>query len=423
MLKINKKLSALCLGFTMFFSACSQKQLGSDVPIGSGDLDSNRKSGSYYLKLNENNNSHLPKGKTYEVLGEKYTPYTASNGFTEVGIASWYGPGFHGKLTANGEKYNQRGITAAHKLLPFNTMIRVINLENGKSVVVRINDRGPFHDDRIIDLSEGAAKEIDMLTSGTAKVFLHVEGESADIGKVSGGTSNSLGTVNLGTGKLGAVGMATTSGLPSNNYNRFGETTSSVVGSAYGITFDNAKLAGASKANSPAKPTTGNTSNQGINPYNANTQNQAISSQNSSGVYTAAYGQSSSASINTTNTITPKEIASKANTSVTPTQSTIPTNMNAPIALIPSVNIELTEDLNNVSSISGAYFLQLTLFDDKSMANDLASTLRLQGFPTEVFSDKDFYLVQSGPYKTDYSALRARNKLQERFPKSYFVIR
>ena len=86
------------------------------------------------------------------------------------GHASWYGPGFHGRTTANGERYNQYAMTAAHKKLPFNTKVRVINLNNNKSVIVRINDRGPFIRGRIIDLSKKAAKEIAMLDSGTAPV-------------------------------------------------------------------------------------------------------------------------------------------------------------------------------------------------------------------------------------------------------------
>lgn len=87
-------------------------------------------------------------------------------------MASWYGPNFHGKLTANGEIYNMNALTAAHRTLPFNTMIRVENLDNDESVVVRINDRGPFAKNRIIDLSRKAANEINMLGPGTARVRL-----------------------------------------------------------------------------------------------------------------------------------------------------------------------------------------------------------------------------------------------------------
>lgn len=90
----------------------------------------------------------------------------------ETGVASWYGPNFHGKLTANGEVYDMDGLTAAHRTLPFNTVVLVENEKNGESVVVRINDRGPFAKNRIIDLSRRAAEEIDMIGPGTADVQL-----------------------------------------------------------------------------------------------------------------------------------------------------------------------------------------------------------------------------------------------------------
>lgn len=90
------------------------------------------------------------------------------------GMASWYGPRFHGKKTSNGEKYNKRKLTAAHKELPFNTKVLVTNLQNNKSVVVRINDRGPFVKDRIIDLSEKAAEKIDLKNPGTGYIKIQV---------------------------------------------------------------------------------------------------------------------------------------------------------------------------------------------------------------------------------------------------------
>lgn len=92
--------------------------------------------------------------------------------YSNIGIASWYGPGFHGRKTASGERYNQNALTAAHKSLPFGTKVRVVNLHNGKEVVVRINDRGPFIRGRIIDLSKKAAMILAMHKSGTAKVRL-----------------------------------------------------------------------------------------------------------------------------------------------------------------------------------------------------------------------------------------------------------
>lgn len=90
----------------------------------------------------------------------------------EEGVSSWYGPNFNGKLTANGEIYDMNGLTAAHRTLPFGTILLVENVDNGKTVQVRINDRGPYAKDRIIDLSKGAAEEVEMIGPGTANVRL-----------------------------------------------------------------------------------------------------------------------------------------------------------------------------------------------------------------------------------------------------------
>lgn len=94
--------------------------------------------------------------------------------YDQVGIASWYGPGFHGKRTANGEIFDMYALTAAHKTLPFNTLVKVVDLDTGRWVVVRINDRGPFVPGRIIDLSYAAAKELGIVEKGLARVGLKV---------------------------------------------------------------------------------------------------------------------------------------------------------------------------------------------------------------------------------------------------------
>ncbi|MBO6523429.1 MAG: septal ring lytic transglycosylase RlpA family protein [Balneolaceae bacterium] len=99
----------------------------------------------------------------------------------ETGVASWYGPDFHGRQTANGEKYDMNGLTAAHRTLPFNTQVLVENLDNGKSIQVRINDRGPFAKDRIIDLSKGAAEKVEMIGPGTARVRIYVVGGTENL--------------------------------------------------------------------------------------------------------------------------------------------------------------------------------------------------------------------------------------------------
>ncbi len=121
-----------------------------------------------------------PKSKygnpdSYDALGEHYTIYQqAPRGFRERGRASWYGKKFHGKRTANGESYDMFKMSAAHKTLPLPSYARITNLENGRSVVVRINDRGPFYPGRIVDLSYAAAAKIDLLHHGSADVELEV---------------------------------------------------------------------------------------------------------------------------------------------------------------------------------------------------------------------------------------------------------
>ena len=90
------------------------------------------------------------------------------------GTASWYGPGFHGRTTANGERYNMQELTAAHKTLAFGTRVKVTNTRNGNEVVVRINDRGPYVGSRVIDLSKAAAEELGMIRSGTAPVSIEI---------------------------------------------------------------------------------------------------------------------------------------------------------------------------------------------------------------------------------------------------------
>jgi len=114
----------------------------------------------------------LSKGgnKNYTVRGKHYQVLESADNFSEEGIASWYGKKFHGHLTSNGEVYNMYGMSAAHKNLPLPTYVKVTNQSNQKSVIVRVNDRGPFHQGRVIDLSYSAAYKLDMLKTGTARV-------------------------------------------------------------------------------------------------------------------------------------------------------------------------------------------------------------------------------------------------------------
>ena len=110
------------------------------------------------------------KASPYTVFGKQYYPIPDARRYQAVGPASWYGTKFHGQATANGETYDLYGMTAAHKTLPLPSYVRVTNLENGKSAILRVNDRGPFYSDRIIDLSFAAAKKLGYAESGTARV-------------------------------------------------------------------------------------------------------------------------------------------------------------------------------------------------------------------------------------------------------------
>jgi rare lipoprotein A len=115
----------------------------------------------------------------YDVLGKRYFVLPTSDGYRARGVASWYGADFHGLSTSSGETYNMHAMTAAHTTLPIPTWVEVTNLENGKRVVVKVNDRGPFVDHRLIDLSYAAALQLDMVRNGTARVEVRALAQAA----------------------------------------------------------------------------------------------------------------------------------------------------------------------------------------------------------------------------------------------------
>jgi rare lipoprotein A len=127
--------------------------------------------------------------ESYVVYGKRYHTLASSKGYRERGIASWYGTKFHGKRTSSGEPYDLYAMTAAHKTLPLPTYVEVTNLKNGRTVIVRVNDRGPFHDDRLIDLSYAAAVKLDILPYGTGQVEIRAidpdESESRTIASLT----------------------------------------------------------------------------------------------------------------------------------------------------------------------------------------------------------------------------------------------
>lgn len=152
---------------------------------------------SHWIKKNANKASggctsegYMKTGNPYKIFGIKYYPKKSSYGYDETGIASWYGKDFHAKASANGECYDMYAMTAAHKTLPLPTTVKVTNLKNGRSVILKVNDRGPYADNRIIDLSYAAAKKLDMDRDGIQKV--RVQAISGPYHKPGGATAEEV---------------------------------------------------------------------------------------------------------------------------------------------------------------------------------------------------------------------------------------
>lgn len=168
---------AFIVGIILVFSGCTTHK-------GSYSYQQPKPSKKYPSEVLDTNPSNLTNKngepvasmRPYTVLGKEYSPTIVRIGDEFTGRASWYGSDFHGKSTSNGEGYDMYAMTAAHKTLPMNTVVRVTNLDNNLNTVVRINDRGPFVESRIIDLSYAAAKEINLVGKGSANVRLEVLG-------------------------------------------------------------------------------------------------------------------------------------------------------------------------------------------------------------------------------------------------------
>lgn len=153
----------LCL---FLLAACSEIQLGTHLAKRYGGGADTRSQGLFKV------------GKPYEVQGRWYYP-TETYSLEETGIASWYGAEFHGRRTANGEVFDKNELTGAHRTLQLPSLVRVTNLENGRSVVLRVNDRGPFSRGRVLDVTEAAAHALGFRGQGTARVKLQVLGEES----------------------------------------------------------------------------------------------------------------------------------------------------------------------------------------------------------------------------------------------------
>lgn len=171
-------IAAITVLFPLFLSGCSKAHV--NYSPSSKTQDSAPSPSAYAshrsAKLPSGNGGYKKTGKPYKVAGHWYYPLATADGYDETGTASWYGTKFHGKTTANGERYDMYAMSAAHKTLPMPTMVRVTNLKNNRSVIVRVNDRGPFVKSRVIDLSYAAAKTLGYDNAGTAPVRVEVLG-------------------------------------------------------------------------------------------------------------------------------------------------------------------------------------------------------------------------------------------------------
>jgi rare lipoprotein A len=155
-----------CAATFTILSACGSSDVKDRAPAGSASIPD--LPGDAIPKPEAR--SRYGNGPNYEVFEKQYTVMESGAGYSERGVASWYGQKFHGRLTSNREPYDMYAMTAAHKTLPLPTYVRVRNLRNDKSIIVRVNDRGPFVDNRIIDLSYAAALKLDMVDDGTSLV-------------------------------------------------------------------------------------------------------------------------------------------------------------------------------------------------------------------------------------------------------------
>lgn len=189
-----------CLALVLL-GGCSKVELASHVAK------------QVYKSPDVTHKGYFKVGTPYKIAGDRYTP-RESYDLVQTGIASWYGPNFDGKMTANGEIFDQNELTAAHKTLQMPSIARVTNLENGRSIIVRINDRGPYSKGRILDLSKRSAEVLGVIAKGTARIRLEVLREEslqvASIAKQGGSTKG----FEIALNERGYVPMANRPNVP-----------------------------------------------------------------------------------------------------------------------------------------------------------------------------------------------------------------
>ena len=313
-------------------------------------------------------------GKPYAVNGDwyapKYQPY-----YDETGLASWYGPGFHGKKTSYGEDFDTNSLTAAHPTLPLPSFVEVTNLSNNKKVIVRINDRGPFAKNRIIDLSKAAAEKIDMLRTGTANVRVrYLKDDTERYIASKGGSLDGLSVAENAAGMGGATAQAAPV---------FSVASTSLPSSKPGSAF--VKEAMADEDTASASPSSGMTSKElpplpSATPGTGDTAARVASLSDSPGVQEAA--------------------------ALMPTQ--LPASM--PIGRYPNDNPK------DARARNGAIYVQVGAFSVEENAKKTANQLAIYGnaavVPIELPGRK-LYRVRLGPMDNRQVAQQSLEKVSE----------
>jgi peptidoglycan lytic transglycosylase len=209
--------AALCrcaaLALVLLLAACARAPTRPETPELPVDANIPPPAGPESPVLSTRKPTRRGNPPFYEVMGKRYHVLPSGAGYHERGVASWYGGEFHGRLTASGEPYDMNAMTAAHKTLPLPSYARVTNLRNGRSIVVRINDRGPFVRNRILDLSYAAAQALDIATAGTGIVDIQtVEPDTGDYALADASASSTA--IPRGAAGAGEVADATAALVP-----------------------------------------------------------------------------------------------------------------------------------------------------------------------------------------------------------------
>ncbi len=389
--------------------------------------------------------SDAQRVKPYTVRGERYYPLLNADGFVEVGHASWYGPGFDGKLTANGETFDEDDMTAAHKFLPLGVYVYVKHLDNGNIIRVKVNDRGPFIDDRIIDLSKGAAKKIGMYEAGVANVVVASDKDDLDAkATFIASRDNNQYSTRFKSSTSSITPIKNTSSSSSSASKNSSNNSSSFFGSILGTSAATATTSTSTTPKSSASANSStNTSSWSFisngksyydlrkekypesltsiytddgshpNPSYASTLGSEHStysfSENNNSTAIKSNTNTNSTTYSTANSNTNFSEASNANENLSNSSNTIvSSSQNSDYIHVQSVE---------TTKVTGTIFVQLASYTTREEAEEKAKIVHSLGLPTTIKSSNSHTLL-SGPYETKKKASNSRAVLQFRFPKA-----